>query len=505
MAVKDTIKALVNRGVREEVAAMLAAKLKTLSGITAAGVAGIVELGISEEEAQSIVTAVGKRAPSTAKAAKAVVEEAPKVEVKMEEVTNFYQYTEAQQRLKNISEEMGFKLPMKIIVDIANKLEQLEANVKQKQEKNAAPSAVDDFVVDDELRKKLLMKANEMYTAHLMDQNESAGVMAAHSIGEPGTQMNMRTFHYAGVANINVTQGLPRLIEIVDARRVPSTPSMNIPLVGIAASDESVAKMVASNIEVTTLLDIADVETDITNLKLVIHPEVKKMDAKGLTTEEVVEKLNKLKAVRGLVELGENYDIIVTLDAANEEAPFKKLQSMFEAVKNAKIKGIDGITRAVISKKDGVYGIVTEGSNLKEVLKVDGVDADNVMTNSILEVADVLGIEAARNSIIHEAGGTLGEAGLDVDIRHIMLVADLMTNDGSVKAIGRHGVSGKKSSVLARAAFEITAAHLLHAAMVGEVDHLEGVTENIIVGQPVTLGTGAVNLIYTPKKKGDEE
>jgi DNA-directed RNA polymerase subunit A" len=399
---------------------------------------------------------------------------------------------------------MGFKLPMKIIVDIANKLEELEKKQQEKKEKDPAFEPID---INDELRKELLVRANEMYTAHLMDQNESAGVMAAHSIGEPGTQMNMRTFHYAGVANINVTQGLPRLIEIVDARRVPSTPSMNIPLLGIAAEDESVARMVASNIEITTLLDIADVETDITNLKLVITPDADKMDVKGLTIDEVVEKLNKLKAVRGLVEKEpvKGFDIIVSLDAANEEAPFKKLQSMFEAVKNAKIKGIDGITRAVISKKEGKYSIVTEGSNLKEVLKVEGVDADNVMTNSILEVADVLGIEAARNSIIHEAEGTLGEAGLDVDIRHIMLVADLMTNDGSVKAIGRHGVSGKKSSVLARAAFEITAAHLLHAAMVGEVDHLEGVTENIIVGQPVTLGTGAVNLIYTPKTKGDEE
>ena len=137
---------------------------------------------------------------------------------------------------------------------------------------------------------------------------------------------------------------------------------------------------------------------------------------------------------------------------------------------------------------------------------MEGVDFPNVMTNSIQEIAEVLGVEAARNSIIHEAGGTLGEAGLNVDIRHIMLVADQMTNDGSVKAIGRHGVSGKKSSVLARAAFEITTTHLMHAVMVGEVDTLEGVTENIIVGQPVTLGTGAVNLIYTPKnKKGDEE
>ena len=261
----------------------------------------------------------------------------------------------------------------------------------------------------------------------------------------------------------------------------------------------------------TTLLDIASIETDITNMRLIVHPNARKMDEKDITIDEIVERLNKVKAVRGMVTKGvsnketldgpSEYDVIV----ASDEPSYKKLQTMFDAIKGAKIKGIDNITRAVLSKTEGTWKIITEGSNLKEVLKVEGVDADNVMPNSILEVADVLGIEAARNSIIHEAMGTLGEAGLDVDIRHIMLVADLMTNDGYVKAIGRHGVSGKKSSVLARAAFEITAAHLLHAAMVGEVDHLEGVTENIIVGQPVTLGTGAVNLIYTPKKKGDEE
>ena len=114
-------------------------------------------------------------------------------------------------------------------------------------------------------------------------------------------------------------------------------------------------------------------------------------------------------------------------------------------------------------------------------------------------------MEAARNSIIEEASHTLDEQGLSVDIRHIMLVADLMTNDGDVKAIGRHGISGRKSSVLARAAFEITAAHLLTAAMTGEEDHLDGVAENIIVGQPVTLGTGAINLVYAPVRKGASE
>ena len=479
MAKKDTMKALLNRGISDEAAALLLSKYNTLSAISAAGADALVELGLPEDEAVTIIQKIGKRPSSSGSKAKKVVEEEIPV-APMEEVTEFYEYSDGEKRLMAIAEEEGVDLPMKVIVDIAARI------------KNAD--------LDDEVCRKLVTTAYRMYSSHLMDQNESAGVMAAHSLGEPGTQMNMRTFHYAGVANINVTQGLPRLIEIVDARRIPSTPSMDIPLKGIAAEDENVARIVASNIEITTLLDIASIETDITNMRLVVRPDVRKMESKGIKTSDIVEKLNKVKAVRGMVEESD-FEIVATSD----EPSYKKLQVMYDAIKNAKIKGIDGINRAVLSKTEGSWKIITEGSNLKEVLKVEGVDADHVMTNSILEVADVLGIEAARNSIIREAMGTLGEAGLDVDIRHIMLVADLMTNDGYVKAIGRHGVSGKKSSVLARAAFEITAAHLLHAAMVGEVDHLEGVTENIIVGQPVTLGTGAVNIIYTPKKKGDKE
>jgi len=477
MAKKDTLKALESRNISPEVAELLLTKYNTLSAISSASIEELIGIGLSEEAAESALAKIGKRtvraaAATTAKVKKPVQE--PKSEP-MEEVYREHSFTSAETKLKAIADRLGSTLPMKIIADIANVIEKSD--------------------LSDEILEKLIFTANRMYVSHLMDKNESTGVMAAHSLGEPGTQMNMRTFHYAGVANINVTQGLPRLIEIVDARRVPSTPSMSIPLTGIAAEDESVARHVASEIEVTSLLDIASVETDITNMRLVITPNTRKMALRGLEAEDIVEKLNKVKAVRGLVKLS-GFQIVITSD----EPSYKKLQTMYDGVKGAKIKGIEGITRAVLSKVGGSWKIITEGSNLKEVLKIEGVNANKVMTNSILEVADVLGIEAARNSIIAEAMGTLGEAGLDVDIRHIMLVADLMTNDGQVKAIGRHGVSGKKSSVLARAAFEITAAHLLHAAMVGEVDSLEGVTENIIVGQPVTLGTGAVNLIYTPKK-----
>ena len=480
MAIKDTKNALYKRGISEETVALIMndKSLTTLAAISEAGADRLVELGLMEEEAASVIAKIGKRKPSTSSKAKKEVEEIVPVEP-MEEVVKSYTLSDDEKGLEELSESLGLELPLKIIVDIADRIKKAE--------------------LSDEKKEQLLRRADEMYKSHKMDQNESAGVMAAHSLGEPGTQMNMRTFHYAGVANVNVTQGLPRLIEIVDARRIPSTPSMNIPLIGTAAQDESVAKFVASNIEITTLLDVARVETDITNMRLIIVPEPRKMEAKGITEDDIVERLRKVKAVKGMVEK-DGFEIVITAD----EPSYKKLQIMFDAIKNAKIKGIDGITRAILSKTEGSWKIVTEGSNLKEVLKVEGVDTENVMTNSILEVADVLGIEAARNSIIHEAMGTLGEAGLDVDIRHIMLVADLMTNDGYVKAIGRHGVSGKKSSVLARAAFEITAAHLLHAAMVGETDPLEGVTENIIVGQPVTLGTGAVNIIYDPKKKGSE-
>ena len=90
-------------------------------------------------------------------------------------------------------------------------------------------------------------------------------------------------------------------------------------------------------------------------------------------------------------------------------------------------------------------------------------------------------------------------ARLDVDSRHLLLVADVMTSEGEVRAIGRHGVSGTKHSILARAAFEVTVNHLLQAGIIGERDNLTGVAENIIVGQPIALGTGSVELFYIPE------
>ena len=333
------------------------------------------------------------------------------------------------------------------------------------------------------------------YKVHRIDPTEACGILGAQSIGEPGTQMTMRTFHYAGVAEINVTLGLPRLIEVVDARRVPSTPMMQVYLEADVRNDPDAVQRIAAEIETTNLLDIADVDTDLGAFQVVVTLDEKKMKRKGLNIEEVAEKLTKLKAA----DVATTPDgKIVLRPTEGEERPYKTIQSIAAEAKKMQIKGITDIKRVVIRRETEGYVIYTEGSNLAKVMKIDGVDTTRTTTNNFREIYEVLGVEASRTAVMNEAYKTLSEQGLTVDIRHLMLVADVMTVDGTIRAIGRHGISGEKSSVLARAAFEITVNHLLEAGMIGEIDPLEGVAENIIVGQPVSLGTGAVTLQMKP-------
>jgi len=297
----------------------------------------------------------------------------------------------------------------------------------------------------------------------------------------------MRTFHYAGVAEINVTLGLPRLIEIVDARKEPSTPMMTVYLEGAYKVNKEMAKKMANKIEITRLINIAEIETDLENMRILVKPHLKAMERKDIEMEDVVKSIKTLRKVKvNEVEDG--------IEVKPSEETYKELQRITEEIKKVKIKGIEGIKRAIIRKEKDEYVIYTEGSNFEEILAMEGIDKTRTTTNDIQAIYNVLGIEAARNAIIDEAYGTLQEQGLNVDIRHIMLVADTMTSDGTVRPIGRQGISGEKSSVIARAAFEITVNHLLRAGRRGEIDELRGVAENVIVGQPIKLGTGSIEL-----------
>jgi DNA-directed RNA polymerase subunit A" len=337
---------------------------------------------------------------------------------------------------------------------------------------------------------EIIKRVVEGYEYACIEACEAAGVVSAQSIGEPGTQMTMRTFHYAGVAEINVTLGLPRLIEIVDARKNPSTPMMTVYLTEDYANDRDMARKLAWNIEATHISHLGSLSTDITEMLVTIELNEKVITQRNITPEEVAEKLED--------ELGSTVEIdgnVLMVHPENES--YRELLQLSKNVENVTLKGISDIKRVVIRKEDTIdeYVLYTEGSSLKHIDDLDGVDMTRSTTNNINEIYEVFGVEAARNSIIKEATDTLREQGLEVDVRHIMLVADIMTVDGEVKAIGRHGISGEKASVLARAAFEVTVNHLLDAGMRGDIDELRGVTENVIVGQPIKLGTGHVELM----------
>ncbi len=352
--------------------------------------------------------------------------------------------------------------------------------------------------ITDAQFKLILDRVVREYLSTRIEACEAVGIIAAQSIGEPGTQMTMRTFHYAGVAEINVTLGLPRLIEIMDARKEPSTPTMTIFLEPEYANDRDRAREVSWKIEAAPLHEFGDITTDMEKMQVAVHINKKVCEKRKILPMEIMEKAPKnirdRRHYRDFEHKIDEEEVTIIFIPKNHES-YQNLFQLAEHVRNVIVQGIDDIERVVVRKETGEYILYTEGSNLKDVFDVVGVDTKRTRTNNISEISSVLGIEAARNAIIFEALSTLGEQGILVDVRHIMLVADMMCMDGEVKQIGRHGIAGEKESVLSRAAFEVTVNHLLDAAVANEVDELSGVTENVIVGQPIQLGTGDVKLI----------
>ena len=352
---------------------------------------------------------------------------------------------------------------------------------------------------DDELA-KLIKKLKQAYDRAHVEAGEAVGTVAAQSVGEPGTQMTMRTFHYAGVTELNVTLGLPRLIEIVDARKDIATPTMDIYFNEERRDDEEFVRTLANQIGKSTVNDIlSDFNLNYGTMEVEAILDSKKIEEKRLDRAEInaaIEKAFKKAVING------DEIIISSTKTDKQESKFeiRELRLLADKVRDLQISGIKGIGKVII-RRDEEWIIHTEGSNLKEILGMEGIDPVRTTTNNIHEIGEVLGIEAARQSIINEAQNTLSEQGLSVDVRHIMLVADIMTSEGIVKSIGRHGISGEKSSVLARAAFEETGKHLLHASIRGEVDDLTGIIENIIIGQPIPLGTGSVGVKMDYKNK----
>ncbi|TXT63789.1 MAG: DNA-directed RNA polymerase subunit A'' [Promethearchaeota archaeon] len=378
--------------------------------------------------------------------------------------------------------------------------ELLEESLEELHEDGIPKDLIDDIrerlsevELEEEQLEYLLNKVYINYNNAVVEASEPVGTIAAQSIGEPGTQMTLRTFHYAGVEEFSVTQGLPRLIEIVDARRFPSTPNMTIYLTEEYREEEKEAIKVHNRIEQIRIEQIThDVDLDFVDWNIVINliPEI--CERKGIDIDEIPEVLKRYKKKGTIKREGSS----IIIDPGIED--LQKLQKLREKILKKVVKGVRGIKRGLLtpSEDNSEWIIKTEGTNLSGVVQIEGVDAARTVSNHLHEVEKLFGIEAARNLIINEAKSVLEQQGLDVDLRHLLILADLMCSTGTIQSIGRHGISGSKTSVFARAAFEVTVNQLLDAGIYGEEERLLGIPENVIVGQVCPIGTGRVEIQF---------
>ncbi len=323
---------------------------------------------------------------------------------------------------------------------------------------------------------------------------EAVGTVAAQSLGEPGTQMLLKTFHQAGVMSTMTVKGLPRIKELVDARKSPKTPMIEIQLEKGVARDLEKANAIKKKIEevkVKRLLSSFDEDFKGESMRLALSKE--KLALYELSEHHVLSKLGKIEGVKvGLAD----HVIKVELKKQKEQPRgIKDLRIRFIHIRDTSIKGVKGISKVTINQmKDGGFYLLALGNNIEGVMQIDGVDRRHVYSNNPFEVSRVLGIEAARTLIMHELDSTVREADITVSIRHIGLIADAMTFQGNIKSVGRHGIVGGKNSVFARAAYEETVKHFTNACIFGERDMLTGVAENILIGKQVNIGTGTVKL-----------
>ncbi len=327
---------------------------------------------------------------------------------------------------------------------------------------------------------KLHLKENKI------SPGEAAGVVTAQSFGEASTQMVLNVFHHAGVAQMQIT-GLPRLIEILDARKKPSTPSMEIYL-DKENNNEKDAKVLAEKIKEVTLKEIIEeIKIDFASKKIEIMLDSKALKSVHVGTQKIVDRLKE----KGFDVRGN--ELKVTMNASDMD--FKMIYKLKEKLKETIISGVKEITQVVVANRGRDYVILTAGSNMREILEIKGIDRERTITNDIYDTMQALGVEAARQTIINEIKKVLQNQGIDINDRHLKLVADAMTSSGVVKGVTRMGIISDKASILARATFETPDKQFINATIQGGRDELNSVIENILLNQVIPVGTGLPGLL----------
>ncbi|KAH9179794.1 beta and beta-prime subunits of DNA dependent RNA-polymerase [Lactarius sanguifluus] len=377
-------------------------------------------------------------------------------------------------------------------------------------------TAADKAIVDNKAKvteEQLLSFLNTCWTKYAkakIEPGSTVGAVGAQSIGEPGTQMTLKTFHFAGVASMNVTLGVPRIKEIINAAKTISTPIISCKLV--TSGSEASARIVKGRLEKTHLGDVAAVleeawAPEYTYVGIIVDVQsIQKLQLE-LTLDDIkwaIVRAKKLKIKpESIIIIPKRNRLRIYVDGADK---YYRLRDLKRALPEVVVKGVPSIARAVINVKDkaddrgekGEKELLVEGYGLQKVMTTEGIVGEYTSSNHIMEVAQVLGIEAARRTIVNEIQHTMSAHGMSIDPRHVMLLGDVMSYKGEVLGITRFGVAKMKDSVLMLASFEKTTDHLFDASAYGKTDSIAGVSESIIMGNPAANCGTSMPALYSP-------
>ncbi|KAJ3826441.1 hypothetical protein F5878DRAFT_258749 [Lentinula raphanica] len=341
-----------------------------------------------------------------------------------------------------------------------------------------------------------------------IEPGSTVGAVGAQSIGEPGTQMTLKTFHFAGVASMNVTLGVPRIKEIINAAKAISTPIISCKLV--TADSEASARIVKGRLEKTLLGDVSSVleeawAPEYTYIGVLVDMDAIQKLQLELTLDDIkwaIVAAKKLKIKQeSITIIPRKNRLRIYIEGVDK---FYRLRELKRNLPDVVVKGVPTIHRAVINIKEkddhkgkkGDKELLVEGYGLQKCMITEGVVGEHTSSNHVIEVAQVLGIEAARRTIINEIQYTMKSHDMNIDPRHVMLLGDVMSYKGEVLGITRFGVAKMKDSVLMLASFEKTTDHLFDAAAFGKNDSISGVSESIIMGNAAAgCGTSMPHLV----------
>jgi len=238
--------------------------------------------------------------------------------------------------------------------------------------------------------------------------------------------------------------------------------------------------------------------------------ENSEMDTEDEDTEEEMSRRTREGLVREKVSNLKRYDfsrrkgrkckIVLTYNTTDPKLLL--LPILERAAHSAVIQSIPGLDVCTLymedkpGSKEKEAVITTQGVNLLAMREYqDVINPHTIYTNSVHEMLNLYGVEAARMTIIKEIDGVFKGHGISVDNRHINLIADAMTQSGSYKAFSRHGLVPESGSVLSKMSFETVMGFLKEAVMFGEGDNLLGPSARIVAGQRSLVGTGSFDVV----------